>query len=197
MYCWFWNDYVGFSTYILLVLKWLCWFFYMYCWFWNDYVGFEMTMLVFLHALLVFLHVLLVLIYSVGFGLNCTGGVLDSEVLKVNVASDRHQPVFSSVLTVYEEEADPTRWASASRQILLVWRELAPSLLRALNQGSLEVPKGVPKTTATQTFGYADAILSTLFGSRPTDREEVCRLWKITQVNGEVVSRYAIFINKE
>ena len=36
-----------------------------------------MTMLVFLHALLVFLHVLLVFIYSVGFGLNCTGGVLD------------------------------------------------------------------------------------------------------------------------
>src|SRR3989338_9997317 len=35
------------------------------------------ALLVFLHALLVFLHVLLVFIYSVGFGLNCTGGVLD------------------------------------------------------------------------------------------------------------------------
>ena len=28
-------------------------------------------------TMLVFLHVLLVFIYSVGFGLNCTGGVLD------------------------------------------------------------------------------------------------------------------------
>ena len=37
----------------------------------------KMTMFVFLHALLVILHVLLVFIYSVGFGLNCTGGVLD------------------------------------------------------------------------------------------------------------------------
>ena len=35
------------------------------------------ALLVFLHALLVFLHVLLVFIYSVGFGLNCTSGVLD------------------------------------------------------------------------------------------------------------------------
>ena len=34
-------------------------------------------------------------------------------------------------------------------------KESVDAILRELNQGYLTVPKGVPKTTATQTFGYA------------------------------------------
>src|SRR3989338_2096013 len=34
-------------------------------------------------------------------------------------------------------------------------KESVDVILRALNQGSLTVPDAVPKTTATQTFGYA------------------------------------------
>src|SRR3989338_11640526 len=34
-------------------------------------------------------------------------------------------------------------------------KEIVDAILRELNQGYLKVPKGVPKTTATQTFGYA------------------------------------------
>src|SRR3989338_3502038 len=62
-----------------------------------------MTMLVFLHALLVFLHVLLVFIYSVGFGLNCTGGVLDfrGALYKINyketkTVCDKNLPVVTA-----------------------------------------------------------------------------------------------------
>src|SRR3989338_2272055 len=42
-------------------------------------------------------------------------------------------------------------------------KEIVDAILRELNQGYLKVPKGVPKTTATQTFGYAARQLITNF----------------------------------